>query len=61
MPTAQMVARFGNRNLTHGIRGEFRYDRTDNRTLCGRTDFGVEHTMTGRQLEITCQQCKNAS
>lgn len=56
---AQMIARFGSSDITHAIRGEFRYDRSDNRTVCGRTGgFAVEHMQSGKELEVTCFACE---
>ncbi|MGN7135779.1 hypothetical protein [Streptomyces pseudogriseolus] len=58
---AQMVARFGISDITHAVRGEFRYDRTDNRTMCGRTgSMAVEHMQSGKELEVTCFACMAA-
>jgi hypothetical protein len=58
MPTAEMVATFANGRAKHAIDGEFRYDRSDNRTVCGRTGLmGVEHWQSGRPIEITCPRC----
>ncbi|WAB08870.1 hypothetical protein SEA_SUCCESS_91 [Streptomyces phage Success] len=60
---AEMVARIGESGITHGIRGEFRYDRmSENRTLCGRGGItGTEHLMSGKPLEITCNACQAAA
>jgi hypothetical protein len=60
---AEMVATFGGSKITHGLRGEFRYDRPqDNRTLCGRSgSMGTETLMSGRSLEITCNACQAAA
>lgn len=56
---AKMVARFGASEITHAIRGEFRYDRSDNRTVCGRTGgFAVEHMQSGKELDVTCFACE---
>ncbi|MGW0580093.1 hypothetical protein ACWD25_29945 [Streptomyces sp. NPDC002920] len=57
--TADKVARIGNNATTHGIRGEFRYDRvSENRTTCGRAGItGTDSLMSGSPLEITCAAC----
>ena len=58
---AQMVATFTHGGKTHAIEGEFRYDRNDNRTQCGRPGpFAVEHWQSGRPIEVTCQACRKA-
>lgn len=59
--TAQMVARIGWSNTKHAIRGEYRYDRTDNRTMCNRSPItGVEHRQSGAEIDVTCQTCQEA-
>ncbi|MFI2909481.1 hypothetical protein ACG2OD_14690 [Streptomyces sp. PDY-4] len=56
---AEMIARFGLSTITHAIRGEFRYDRSDNRTVCGRTGgFAVETMQSGKELDVTCAACE---
>jgi hypothetical protein len=51
-----MVATF-DAGTTHAIRGKYRYDRTDNRTLCGRRVRAVESWHSGRMIDITCKSC----
>jgi len=53
---ATVVTGWGGTVRTHGIRGSWRYDRT-NRTTCGKVASGVEHTQSGRALMITCKNC----
>lgn len=62
--TAEMVATYGLRWLgpgtgviAHAIKGEFKYDRTDNRTMCGRLVETVQHRYSGKEHAITCDRC----
>lgn len=57
-----MVARINGGRRTHGISGEFRYDRpADNRTSCGRAGITTtEHYASGRPVRITCRSCRRA-
>lgn len=58
MAEVEMVAQFGRSKVTHAIRGTFHYDRTDNRTACGRAgSMGVGHYQSGRLIKVTCAQC----
>lgn len=58
--TAQMVATVGESATTHAIRGEYRYDRTDNRTMCNRPTAGVQHMQSGAEINVTCKVCQES-
>jgi hypothetical protein len=59
--TSQMVATIGMSTITHEIRGEFRYDRSDNRTMCGYVgSLGVASWQSGKELDVTCKRCVEA-
>ncbi|MFD8018903.1 hypothetical protein ACFV6G_00500 [Streptomyces lavendulae] len=58
--SAQMVATVGKSETTHAIRGEYRYDRTDNRTMCNRPTAGVQHKQSDAEINITCKACQEA-
>ncbi|MBT2609908.1 hypothetical protein J7I97_16910 [Streptomyces sp. ISL-87] len=55
-----MVATVGDSQTLHAIRGEFRYDRSDNRTMCNRPTSGVQHWQSGAEIQITCKVCQQA-
>ncbi|MFB7782086.1 hypothetical protein ACFC1D_05160 [Streptomyces vinaceus] len=56
-----MVATVGQSSITHAIRGEFKYDRSDNRTMCNRDQItGVESRESGEHLEVTCKVCQES-
>lgn len=55
--TADAVTTIGENKTTHGIAGEWHYDRP-NRTRCGRKATGVGRWESGKPVVITCGSCQ---